>query len=120
MTSWQESMHMSYGNYRKGVFRCRAVTINLCLVFTIPCNNTVFSQFFFQNNLERQEYETRSRLTGQIDVLEQEVTVLKRNLTSEQEQNTKLVESLKVGQNSLSNERIEYNCQMSFNPASDS
>jgi hypothetical protein len=52
--------------------------------------------------------------------LEQEVTVLKRNLTSEQEQNTKLVESLKVGQNSLSNERIEYNCQMSFNPASDS
>ena len=50
----------------------------------------------FQNNLERQEYETKSRLTSQIDGLEQEVTVLKQKLTSEQNQSSKLIETLQV------------------------
>lgn len=49
-----------------------------------------------QNNLERQEYETKSRLTSQIDGLEQEVTVLKQKLTSEQNQSSKLIETLQV------------------------
>lgn len=56
---------------------------------------------FLQNNLERQEYETKSRLTGQIDGLEQEVTVLKQKLTFEQDRNSKLIETLQVGNNKI-------------------
>ncbi|XP_046856770.1 nucleoprotein TPR-like isoform X3 [Xenia sp. Carnegie-2017] len=48
-----------------------------------------------QNNLERQEYDTRSRLTSQIDRLEQEIVVLKQNLKHEKEQNDDLITSLK-------------------------
>ena len=56
---------------------------------------------FLQNNLERQEYETKSRLTGQIDGLEQEVTVLKQKLTFEQDRNSKFIETLQVGSNKI-------------------
>lgn len=46
-----------------------------------------------QNNLERQEYETRTRLTGQIDGLDRELTVLKQKLHSDTDHHEKIVES---------------------------
>ena len=64
----------------------------------IYCENIFdISLFFFQNNLERQEYATRSRYTNEVSALEQEVAVLKQKLTSEQDHSTKSAHSFKVG-----------------------
>ncbi|XP_028412966.1 nucleoprotein TPR-like isoform X2 [Dendronephthya gigantea] len=74
----------------------RLVEENKSLINQQKGQNTLLTNLqTIQNNLERQEYETRSRHTSQVSALEQEVAILKQKLTSEQDQITKSADSFK-------------------------
>ena len=49
-----------------------------------------------QNNLERAEFETKSRLGGKIEALEREAAVLKQRLTSEEERRARMVDAYEM------------------------
>ena len=52
-----------------------------------------------QNNLERSEFESKSRYTNRIDSLEKEVALLRRKLECAEEEKTTRISSLEVGWN---------------------
>ena len=54
-----------------------------------------------QNNLERAEFESKSRYTNQIDSLEKEVALLRRKLECAEEEKTTRISALEVGWNFL-------------------
>ena len=49
-----------------------------------------------QNNLERSEYETKMRLTAQVEALEKEATLLKDRLHNEEEKKTRVREAFET------------------------
>ena len=49
-----------------------------------------------QNNLERSEFETRSKLEAQIEGLEREATLLRKKLESEENHHEKVVKNWEV------------------------
>ncbi len=53
-------------------------------------------EFIFQNNIERSEFETKARLTNQLEVMERELTVLRRQLEGDNDQHRTVLKSWEV------------------------
>ena len=51
---------------------------------------------FFQNNLERTEFETKTQLTLRIETLDKENTVLRRQLDGSEGQNRTFISTIEV------------------------
>ena len=49
-----------------------------------------------QNNLERSEFEARTRLGSQVETLQREVNLLKRKLESEEKHHKSIIETWEV------------------------
>ena len=52
--------------------------------------------FTFQNNLERSEFETRSKLGAQVEALKREATLLRKKLDSEENHHRTVVKTWEV------------------------
>ena len=61
-------------------------------MFSFPC----FHSQTIQNNLERSEFETKTRLGSQIQTLEREVAVYKERLSCEEERKTKMADAYEM------------------------
>ena len=64
----------------------------------LPCSHSHDSipTQSIQNNLERSEFETKTRLGTQIRGLEREVAVLKQRLSSEEERRGKMMDAYEM------------------------
>ena len=60
--------------------------------YLIQCFNTL------QNNLERSEFEARTRLGAQVETLQREVNLLKKKLESEEKHHKSVINTWEVGE----------------------
>lgn len=57
---------------------------------------THMAHYSLQNNLERSEFEARTRLGSQVETLQREVNLLKRKLESEEKHHKSIIETWEV------------------------
>ena len=60
------------------------------------CPGMSLSHSSLQNNLERSEFEARTRLGSQVETLQREVNLLKRKLESEEKHHKSVIETWEV------------------------
>ena len=81
-----------------GIFNCNKLILLLWIIQPIPSHSNVVLLLSFQNNLERSEFEARTRLGSQVDTLQRELNLLKKKLESEEKHHKGIISTWEVSQ----------------------